>query len=118
MAAPNTDNFAHGIFLGQKKAKSGENVDPDLATESEFQAGDSDDPDRAVDSEALGLRHRRRFGYSAEGAEENDLDILAKGRKPLKVAGHKQQNVGESRIAHFNHSVTATRHPTTIVKNK
>lgn len=113
----NVPVFANGTFLGQKKSKSGSETDPDLATEGEFQQGDKDDPDRAVDAEALGLRHRRRFGYSAEGAEENDLDISQKGRKPLNIVGHKRQNSGESRIRHFNHSVTQTRHPTTIVKN-
>lgn len=113
----NVPAFANGTFLGQKKSKSGSEIDPDLATENEFQRGDKDDPDGLPDAEALGARHRRRFGYTAEGAEENDLDIANKGRKPLTVVGHKRVNSGESRIAHFNHSVTATRHPTTIVKN-
>jgi hypothetical protein len=72
---------------------------------AKLEAGKSDDPDKLTDSEALGARHRRRFGYTAEGAEENDYDILSKGRAPLKIERHKQQNVGESRTAHFAHGV-------------
>jgi len=107
---------ANGAFLGQRKASSGSALDWELATESD--APQAEDPDSANASEALGARHRRRFGYTAEGAEENDSDIFAKGRVPLKVEHRRQQNVGESRIAHFNHSVTVTRHPTTVVGGK
>jgi hypothetical protein len=89
-------------------------LDPELETEAEFIGGESDDPDRVVDSEALGARHRRRFGYSAEGAEENDQDLADKGRNPLKVTGHKV-DVPESRIANFQHG-TAAHHITTVKK--
>lgn len=115
MAAPNTDNYARGAFLNTKKAKAGDSPDADLAQESELKAGVHDDPDKVIDSEALGLRHRRRFGYSAEGAEENDLNIRNEGRKPLKVAGHRRAYSGESRIAHFKQGVVTNKKPTTIV---
>lgn len=90
-------------------------LDPELETEAEFIGGDSDDADRVVDSEALGARHRRRFGYSAEGAEENDHDLEAKGRKPLNVSMHKAK-VPESRIASFSHGVTAHKGLSTVQK--
>lgn len=118
MAAPNTDNYARGAFLAQKKSKAGVDPDAELAQENGFQSGDSDDPDRIVDSEALGARHRRRFGYSAEGAEENDLDISSKGRKPLHVVGHRR-SYSPGRVGHFNHGANIVTHkkPTTIVKH-
>jgi hypothetical protein len=115
MAAPNTDNYARGTFLAQKKSKAGDSPDADLAQESELKAGVADDPDKIVDSEALGLRHRRRFGYSAEGAEENDLNIHNEGRKPLRVAGHRRSYSGESRTAHFKQGLVTNKKPTTIV---
>jgi hypothetical protein len=115
MAAPNTDNYARGAFLNQKKAKAGDSPDADLAQESELKAGAADDPDKVVDSEALGLRHRRRFGYSAEGAEENDMNIHNEGRKPLHVVGHKRSYTGGSRTAHFKHGIVSHKRPTTIV---
>lgn len=89
-------------------------LDRDLDTEAEFVGGDKDDPDRVVDSEALGARHRRRFGYSAEGAQENDMDLADQGRKPLKVTGHKV-DVPESRTISFHHGMTA-HHITTVKK--
>jgi hypothetical protein len=89
-------------------------LDPDLETEAEFIGGDSDDPDRVVDSEALGARHRRRYGYSAEGAEENDEDIASKGRHPLKISGHKV-DMPESRTISFHHGMTP-HHITTVKK--
>ena len=114
MASPNTDAFAHGAFLSQKKSKSGQSPDADLAQESEMLAGDSDDPDKVTDSEALGLRHRRRFGYAAEGAEEHDVNISRQGRKPLSVPGHKHSySVG--RTAHFRQGIVGHKHPTTLV---
>jgi hypothetical protein len=73
---------------------------------AKVEAGKSDDPDKLTDSEALGARHRRRFGYTDEGASENDSDILAKGRAPLKIdGGRKQQNVGSGRNEAFAHGV-------------
>jgi len=91
-------------------------LDPELATEAEFIGGESDDPDRVVDSEALGARHRRRFGYTTEGAQENDQDIAQKGRHPLAVVGHRQ-DVPASRIANFTHGHgMATHHITTVKK--
>lgn len=91
-------------------------LDPELETEAEFTKGDSDDADRVVDSEALGARHRRRFGYSAEGAQENDQDISDQGRKPLKVTFHKT-SVPESRMHAFTHGRgMGERHITTVTK--
>ena len=108
---------ANGAFLGKKKAGAGSALDAELATESD--APQSDDPDTSNSAEALGARHRRRFGYTSEGAEENDNDILSQGRAPLRVDGpRKQQNVGESRIGHFRHSIVTTRHPTTVTRSK
>jgi hypothetical protein len=111
MPAPNTDAFAHGAFLGQKKSKAGSSPDADLAQENESA---SSDPDRVVDAEALGLRHRRRFGYSAEGAEENDMNISSQGRKPLHVLGHKHSYTS-GRTAHFKQGIVGHKRPTTIV---
>jgi hypothetical protein len=71
----------------------------------EFIVGNSDDPDQNTDQEALGLRHRRGFGYSTEGAREHDDKLLAQGGHPLHYGSHKQQNAGASRIQHFNHGV-------------
>jgi hypothetical protein len=91
-------------------------LDPELETEAEFIGGDKDDPDRIVDSEALGARHRRRFGYSAEGAEENDHDINAKGRNPLKVSVNRSA-VPESRMHAFTHGHSpGVTHITTVKK--
>lgn len=99
----------------QKRSKAGDSPDADLAQESELNAGAADDPDRVVDSEALGLRHRRRFGYSAYGAEENDRNIAGQGRKPLKVSGHRRSYTGESRTVSFQHGIVTNKKPTTIV---
>jgi hypothetical protein len=108
-------DYANGVFLDQKRSGAGNAIDAELATENDLSSVEQD-PDRAVDSEALGARHRRRYGYSAEGAEENDSDILSQGRAPLRIDGpRKQQNVGESRIEHFKHAIVTTRHPTTVV---
>ncbi len=68
----------------------------------EFVAGDSDDADKNTDAEALGLRHRRGFGYSTEGAREHDDKLLAQGGHPMHYGSHRQPNVGASRIQHFN----------------
>lgn len=114
MAAPTT-SYANGVFIGQKRSSG---ADQDLAQEADFKAGQTDDPDTANSAEALGARHRRRFGYTAEGAQENDVDIMHKGRKPLRIDGpHRQQNVGESRIGHFKHAIVMTRKPTTVVQH-
>lgn len=86
-------------------------LDPDLDADAEH-AGAGDDPDRVVDSEALGGRHRRRFGYGTEGAQENDHDIDLKGRKPLKIVEYKR-HAPESRIANFSHGIT-THHISTV----
>lgn len=91
-------------------------LDPELETDAEFAEGKSDDPDRVVDSESLGARHRRRYGYTAEGAEENDQDIADKGRKPLRVSGHKR-DAPQSRIANFTHGMT-THHLTSVKTQK
>lgn len=91
-------------------------LDPDLETEAAFIGGKKDDPDRVVDSESLGARHRRRFGYTAEGAQENDSDIADKGRHPLKVTAHSQK-VPESRMHAFSHGHgMETRHIETVKK--
>jgi hypothetical protein len=71
----------------------------------EFIAGDSDDPDQNTDQEALGLRHRRGFGYSTEGAREHDDKLLAQGGHPMHFGHSRQPGSGESRIKHFNHGV-------------
>lgn len=91
-----------------------EKLDRELDTEAEFKTGDADDPDRETDAEALGARHRRRFGYTSAGAQENDADIADQGRKPLKVSFRKA-DVPESRIASFAHGM-ATHHITTVKK--
>lgn len=79
-----------------------------LDIDEDFDTGLADDPDTSNASEALGARHRRRFGYSTEGAQENDADIAAKGRKPLHSydGPRRQHNMGESRNLSFNHSVS------------
>lgn len=91
-------------------------LDPELETEAEFVGGESDDPDKITDAEALGARHRRRFGYTSEGAQEHDMDIAAKGRKPMGIQHHRSE-VPQSRIANFHHAVTAHRGITTIKKH-
>lgn len=95
-------------------AETPQKLDPDLETEAGFTNGVKDDPDRIVDSEALGARHRRRFGYSTEGAQENDEDIAAKGRKPQKISVHRAP-APTSRIVAFQHGMTA-HHLTTVQK--
>lgn len=91
-----------------------EKLDRELDTEAEFKAGDADDPDRETDAEALGARHRRRFGYTSAGAQENDADIADQGRKPLKIQVHRS-DVPESRIANFGHGM-GIKHITTVKK--
>ena len=91
-------------------------LDPELETEAAFVGGKTEDPDRVVDSESLGARHRRRFGYTAEGAQENDSDIADQGRKPLKVTVHRSA-VPESRMSAFSHGHgMAVRHIETVKK--
>lgn len=111
MAAPTT-NYASGVFLGQKRSKSGSELDPDLETQGEFVKGDSDDPDKESDVEALGGRHRRGFGYTSEGALEHDIKKEREGGHPQRVSMHKSP-VPESRIANFTHGVTHHRELTT-----
>jgi hypothetical protein len=116
MAVP-TDAYAGGAFLSQKRSKAGDSPDADLAQESELKAGAADDPDKVTDSQSLGLRHRRRYGYSAEGAEENDANIATQGRKPLHVVGHRRSYSG-GRTAHFEHGVVSHNRPTSVVSHK
>lgn len=97
-------------------AETPKKLDPELETEAGFTSGVKDDPDRVVDSEALGARHRRRFGYTSEGAEENDRDIADKGRAPQKIAIHRAP-APESRTVSFKHGMTA-HHLTTVQKRK
>lgn len=88
-------------------------LDPDLDADVEFSGGEAEGAaGRVVDTEKTGGRHRRRFGYTPEGAQENDHDIEQKGRKPLKITMHKQE-APVSRIANFQHG-TATHHLTTV----
>lgn len=92
-------------------------LDRELDSDSEF-TGEADNAGEVVDSEALGARHRRRFGYSAEGAQENDEDIAAKGRKPGSITKHRSP-VPESRMHAFHHGrAMATAHITSVKPHK
>lgn len=97
-------------------AEAPKKLDPELETEAGFTNGVRDDPDRVVDSESLGARHRRRFGYTDEGAQENDKDILDKGRKPQKIAVHRAPKP-VSRTVNFQHGMTP-HHLTTVQTRK
>jgi hypothetical protein len=88
-------------------------LDPDLDVENANAGADEvEGAGRVVDTEKTGGRHRRRYGYTTEGAAENDHDISLKGRKPLKITMHKQ-SMPESRIANFGHGM-ATHHIDTV----
>lgn len=90
-------------------------LDQDLDSQVEFTGGE-DDADQAEKREALGGRHRRGFGYTSEGARENDQKLANAGHKPLKIAKH-QHPVPESRIANFGHGMTP-HHVTTVHQHK
>jgi hypothetical protein len=91
-------------------------LDPDLDVE-QATSGTEDAAGRVVDTEKTGGRHRRRYGYTNEGAAENDHDISLKGRKPLKVVMHKQ-DTPVSRIANFSHGMSAHHIETVRPKQK
>ena len=89
-------------------------LDPDLDSQVEFSGGE-DEANTAEKREALGARHRRGYGYTSEGARENDQKIAATGHKPLRIAKHVHP-VPESRIASFSHGM-ATHHISTVHKH-
>lgn len=90
-------------------------LDQDLDSQVEFSGGE-DDAESAEKREALGARHRRGFGYSSYGAQENDEKIAATGHKPLRIP-KRPHPVPESRIANFGHGMT-THGITTVHKHK
>lgn len=91
-------------------------LDRELDSDVEFSGEAEDAQGRVVDTEKTGGRHRRRYGYTSAGAQENDQDIADKGRKPLRITMHKA-DPPESRIANFSHGMT-THHVSTVKPQK